>query len=71
MKFRLELTINKPRAEMWKVFDNPENMCKWQHSLTKFELVNRTQRQPDTVSKLTYEEDGCDLFTDRKGRLSR
>lgn len=58
MKFRLELTINKPRAEVWKVFDNPDNMSKWQHSLTKFELVSGTQGQPGAISKLTYEERG-------------
>jgi len=58
MKFKLELTINKSRAEVWKTFDNPENMSKWQHSLTKFELLSGTQGQPGAISKLTYEERG-------------
>ncbi len=58
MKFKLELIINKPRAEVWKAFDNPENMSKWQHSLTKFELLSGTQGQPGAISKLTYEERG-------------
>ncbi|HEY5730724.1 MAG TPA: SRPBCC family protein [Anaerolineales bacterium] len=58
MKFKLELTINKPRAEVWKIFDNPENTKKWQTSLTKFEPVSGTPGQPEAVSKLTFEEGG-------------
>jgi uncharacterized protein YndB with AHSA1/START domain len=58
MKFKLELTINKPRAEVWKAFDNPQNMSKWQPSLKKFELVSGTQGQPGALSKLTHEEGG-------------
>jgi len=56
MKYTLELTINRPRAEVWKAFDNTENMKKWQPSLTKFEHVSGTPGQPGAVSKLTYEE---------------
>jgi hypothetical protein len=58
MKFRLELPINKPRAEVWKAFDNPQNMKKWQRSLISFETIRGTQGQPGAVSKLTFEEHG-------------
>jgi len=58
MKFTLELPINKSRAEVWKAFDNPENMNKWQRSLISFETVSGKQGQPGAVSKLTYEEHG-------------
>jgi len=58
MKFRLELPINKPRAEVWKAFDNPQNMNKWQRSLISFETIIGTQGQPGAVSKLTFEERG-------------
>ena len=58
MKFTIELPINKPRLEVWKAFDNPENMKKWQPSLAKFENISGTQGQPGAVSKLTYEEGG-------------
>ena len=58
MKFRLELIINKPRAEVWKAFDNPQNTSKWQPSLTNIELLGGAQGQPGAVSKLTYEEGG-------------
>ena len=56
MKYTLELTINRPRTEVWKAFDSTENLKEWQPSLTKFEHVNGTPGQPDSVSKLTYEE---------------
>ncbi|HVF25663.1 MAG TPA: SRPBCC family protein [Anaerolineales bacterium] len=58
MKFKLELIINKSRAEVWKAFDNVENMKKWQPTLVKFEPVSGIPGQPGAVSKLTYEEGG-------------
>jgi hypothetical protein len=58
MKFKLDLTINKPRADVWKVFDDPANMNKWQPSLKKIELLSGIPGQPGAVSKLTYEEGG-------------
>jgi len=56
MKFKLVLTINKPRTDVWQCFDNPENMKQWQPSLKSIELVSGTMGQPGVVSKLTYEE---------------
>lgn len=56
MKFTLELPIRKPRAEVWKAFDNVENMKKWQPTLVKFENVSGTPGQPGAVSNLTYAE---------------
>ena len=58
MKFKLETSINKSRAAVWKAFDNIENMKKWQPSLISFESINGTPGQPGAVSKLTYEEGG-------------
>lgn len=58
MKFKLELTINRPRAEVWQAFTAPEDLSKWQPSLTKSELLSGMQGQPGAVSKLTYEESG-------------
>lgn len=56
MKFKLELTINKPREEVWKAFDSTENLKQWQPSLKKFEHVSGSPGQPGAVSTLTYEE---------------
>ena len=56
MKFKLEILINKPRTDVWKAFDNVENMQKWQPMLTNFEPVSGTPGQVGAVSKLTYKE---------------
>jgi len=58
MKFRLELPINKPRADVWRAFDNLQNTNKWQRSLISFETISGKQGQPGAVSKLTFEEHG-------------
>ena len=56
MKFKLELTINRSLAEVWKAFDSAENLKNWQPTLKKHELVSGTLGQPGAVSTLTYEE---------------
>jgi uncharacterized membrane protein len=56
MKFKLETIINKPRAEVWKAFNNVENMSKWQPTLVNHELIDGTLGQSSAVSKLTYKQ---------------
>jgi hypothetical protein len=58
MKFSLRLPIEKSRVEVWKAFDNPENMKKWQPSMVSFDRISGTQGQPGAISRLTYEENG-------------
>ena len=66
MKFTLELPIRKPRAEVWKAFDNVENMKKWQPTLIKFDNVSGTPGQPGAVSRLTYAEGKREFFLTEK-----
>ena len=54
MKYKLELTINKPRAEVWKIFDDPNYMDKWKPSLIKVERLEGTAGQPGSIAKLTF-----------------
>jgi len=54
MKYKLELPINKPRAEVWRLFDDFTNVQKWQPSLIKVEPISGTAGQPGATSKLTY-----------------
>jgi len=56
MKFTLELTLHKSRAEVWRAFDNPENIKSWQLTLVNIEVMSGTQGQMGAVSKLTYGE---------------
>lgn len=66
MKFTLEISINKSRAEVWKAFDNVENMSKWQPTLIKFENVSGTPGQVEAVSRLTYAEGKREFFLTEK-----
>lgn len=54
MKYSLELLINRPRAEVWKIFDDPNYMDKWQPSLIHIERLGGTAGQPGATSKLTF-----------------
>ena len=54
MKYKLELTLQKPRAEVWRIFDDPNNMDKWQPTLTKIERLEGVAGQPDSVAKFTF-----------------
>jgi uncharacterized protein YndB with AHSA1/START domain len=56
MKFTLELTLHKSRADVWRAFDNPENTKVWQPTLVRVETVSGAQGQTGAVSKLTYAE---------------
>ncbi len=61
MKFNYEVAINRSRDEVWKLFDNPDNMKKWQPALKKFEPQSGKPGQVGAVSKLTYEENGREI----------
>ena len=66
MKFKTELLINKPRAEVWKFFCNREKTNIWQPSLTRIELLSGTAGQPGAESKWIYEERGREFFLTEK-----
>ena len=56
MKYNIELIINKPRSQVWQVFNDPEKMKLWQPSLSEVVLLNGTQGQPGAESRLTFHE---------------
>lgn len=66
MKFKFELAINKSRAEVWKAFDNADNMKKWQPSLISFEPVSGIPGQPGAISKLKYSENNREFVLTEK-----
>jgi hypothetical protein len=55
MKFKIQLPINKSRAEVWKIFDDSSNMNKWQPTLVNFERLSGMAGQPGAVARLTYQ----------------
>jgi uncharacterized protein YndB with AHSA1/START domain len=58
VKLTHELIIARSRDAVWKAFDNPDNLSKWQPTLRSFEHQGGVKGQPGAVSVLTYEENG-------------
>lgn len=56
MAFRFELSLARSRAEVWRAFDRPENLRKWQPTLVSFDPVSGDPGQPGAVSRLVYRE---------------
>ena len=54
MKYTCETTINKPREKVIELFDNPDNMKKWQPDLISFEHVSGEPGQAGAKAKLRY-----------------
>ena len=58
MRFHFEMTIDRPREEVWSSFDNVENLKKWQPTLESFDLQNGKPGQVGAESRLIYKENG-------------
>ncbi len=54
MKYTNEIIIDLPVARVVELFDNPENLKKWQPNLVSFEAVSGIPGQPGAKSKLKY-----------------
>lgn len=52
MKYSNEITINIPFSKMIQLFENPENLKKWQPDVVSFERVSGEIGQPGAVSKM-------------------
>jgi uncharacterized membrane protein len=52
--YTVSIDIDLPRDRVIELFDDPDNLPKWQTGLQKFEHVSGEQGQPGAVSKLTY-----------------
>ena len=58
MKYTCELVVNLPRQRMIELFDNPDNMYKWQPGLVSFEHTSGEEGQSGAKSKLLYDMNG-------------
>ena len=61
MKYEVETTIDLPRERVIELFDNPDNLPKWQPTLQSFELISGESGQPGAKSRLVYLEDGREI----------
>ena len=58
MRLTFELELGRRREEVWKAFDNPDNIRKWQPTLVGYERVSGLPGQPGSIATLSYREDG-------------
>lgn len=54
MKYTVETTINKPLAEVIRLFDSQENLFKWMEGLTSFEPISGTPGEVGAKSKMVF-----------------
>ena len=57
--YTLEIEIAVPRARFIELFDNPDNLPKWQRGLQSFEHLSGEPGQPGARSRLVYVHRGC------------
>ena len=58
MKYTCEIDLALPIKKVIELFDNPENMSKWQPGLVSFEHLSGEPGQPGAKSKLLYDMNG-------------
>lgn len=61
MKHKTEILIDADRDTVWRTFDDPDSMMKWQPTLKSFIHKSGTPGQPDAVSELVYDENGREV----------
>ena len=61
MKHKAEIIIDADLDTVWRMFDDPDNMSKWQPTLKSFTHQSGTPGQPDAVSELIYDENGREV----------
>ncbi|MGI9519635.1 MAG: SRPBCC family protein [Pirellulaceae bacterium] len=52
--YTIDVEINLPRDRVIELFDNPDNLFKWQTGLQSFEHLSGEPGQPGATSKLVY-----------------
>lgn len=61
MKHKTDILIDADLATVWRMFDDPDNMAKWQPTLKSFTHRSGMPGQPDAVSELVYDENGREV----------
>jgi hypothetical protein len=54
MKYTSEVIIKLPREKVLELFDNEENLFKWQKGLVSFEHISGEKGEEGAVSKMQY-----------------
>jgi hypothetical protein len=54
MKYITEIEINRPRKIVTELFDNPDNMSKWQKGFVSFETISGEPGKKGAKARLKY-----------------
>ncbi len=65
MKHKAEIVIDADRATVWQLFDDPENLKKWQPTLKSLTHRSGVPGHPDAVSELVFDERGREVSMTR------
>ena len=58
MKLKTEVIIDADRATVWRLFDDTDNLARWQPTLASLTHKSGTPGEPDAVAELVYDENG-------------
>lgn len=61
MKYSLEIEIDLPRARLVELFDNPDNLKRWQPELLSWEHLDDHPGEPGSRTKLLYKMGGREM----------
>ena len=61
MKYTVEIKINSSIEKVIELFDNSNNLMKWQTGLKRFDHISGIPGQEGAKSRLTYIENGREL----------
>lgn len=61
MKFSCSVDINKPRAEVVALFDNPDHMQYWQDGFLRFERISGKHGEVGSKNKIVYDQKGKEM----------
>lgn len=61
MRLVIETLLERPRDVVWRAFEDPSNLRKWQPSLVRIEPRKGSPGQVGSVSKLFFSGDGPDF----------
>ena len=61
MKYTCSIDIDKPVDELIELFDNPDNLSKWQPGLISYEHMSGTPGEPGSKARLHYKMNKRDV----------
>lgn len=58
MRYELEIVVNLPRSRVIELFDDPDNLAKWQPGMRSYQHLSGEPGQPGAKARLEYDEGG-------------